>query len=209
MSQRITDGKGGFHPFQGRPPFGHESGSIVRPQNVRGFPSLSGKTSIRTERFVHQEICFGKKVSIPFREDLHSDIVDKGVKTVKETEGFPSLSGKTSIRTTRVSDGKGVKELSFHPFQGRPPFGLRRHSGGVTHPAYCFHPFQGRPPFGHEEVEIAAQEAKVKFPSLSGKTSIRTESGTLIRQNNVRGFPSLSGKTSIRTFRLPKRWKNS
>ena len=61
-----------FHPFQGRPLFGRAGGGwCVEPLELE-FPSLSGKTSIRT-------VAKGQKtkpavsVSIPFREDLYSD----------------------------------------------------------------------------------------------------------------------------------------
>ena len=64
---------------------------------------------------------------------------------------FPSLSGKSSIRTLSEFLKFGSFEIpSFHPFQGRAPFG--------------------------QILKIAKQiEAETKFPSLSGKTSIRTD----------------------------------
>ena len=62
----------GFHPFQGRPSFG------------------PGKTPRQTRRMV--------LVSIPFREDLHSD----------DNSAIPADSNPLGC---------------FHPFQGRPSFG--------------------------------------------------------------------------------------
>ena len=42
------------------------------------------------------------QVSIPFREDLHSDQFDYVIKILTAEKGFPSLSGKTFIRTLSV-----------------------------------------------------------------------------------------------------------
>ena len=90
-----------FHPFQGRPLFGRIvlMNSAMMPQP--GFPSLSGKTSIRTGRTVTPCMECDYFVSIPFREDLYSD---------REVD-----------RMERKSIIQG-----FHPFQGRPLFGLAR-----------------------------------------------------------------------------------
>ena len=63
-----------FHPFQGRPLFGH-----------RGKRSNEGGDTV--------------PVSIPFREDLYSDTPCKKGTGVSLGPVFPSLSGKTSIRT--------------------------------------------------------------------------------------------------------------
>ena len=113
-----------FHPFQGRPLFGPKTYKINPHTPSAEFPSLSGKTSIRThgfrqltqERFSH--------VSIPFREDLYSD---------KQIE----------------QETKTFKIHRFHPFQGRPLFGpLRIHSFQPPVEDIGFHPFQGRPLFG-------------------------------------------------------------
>ena len=62
-----------FHPFQGRPLFGHADDGLLSSITFRLFPSLSGKTSIRTSY-------------------VYSD-------SAEDITGFPSLSGKTSIRT--------------------------------------------------------------------------------------------------------------
>ena len=139
----------GFHPFQGsalfglhrRPgwtglpihPFPSLSGktsirtlAVVGSLIARGwmFPSLSGKTSIRTEIERQTKTLRIHPVSIPFREDLYSDvefIIDPHGKTYTV---FPSLSGKTSIRTIIDPHGKTYTVVGgFHPFQGRPLFG--------------------------------------------------------------------------------------
>ena len=121
-SQQADDSQG-FHPFQGRPSFG--------PYNAFG--------PVYKVRYV---------VSIPFREDLHSD-------------------SPTRRRTPDIPIG------CFHPFQGRPSFGQKvdqfdrkmvrevsipfredLHSDATPYIHHhiklhtCFHPFQGRPSFG-------------------------------------------------------------
>ena len=86
-----------FHPFQGRAPFGPQLPERAKPALFPWFPSLSGKSSIRTvdtsrefariaiRRFhpFQGRAPFGLskqtaevkqlEVSIPFREELHSD----------------------------------------------------------------------------------------------------------------------------------------
>ena len=168
--------KKSFHPFQGRPPFGQEVKACAGRAQAEG-------------------------VSIPFREDLHSDTVTA-----------------YTLRHTKL--------LSFHPFQGRPPFGqIVGNNATIILKLFCFHPFQGRPPFGQWVDSVPLDPEAKKFPSLSGKTSIRTETCVLChlfpfnlvsipfredlhsdaKANNLRPqlgtlkFPSLSGKTSIRT----------
>ena len=114
-----------FHPFQGRPPFGRlKTNAFIPGDEETLFPSLSGKTSIRTPRRIYHFQPRGPEVSIPFREDLHSD-------TYRAHPFSPSEDG-------------------FHPFQGRPPFGPSVHQKRQDHRnrVVCFHPFQGRPPFG-------------------------------------------------------------
>ena len=139
-----------FHPFQGRPLFGLKKLSQVQKSTEATFPSLSGKTSIRTIEGTRWSPRKQQGVSIPFREDLYSD---------------------------SAKDNRGPRDLCFcfHPFQGRPLFGRECFFGGddlpavsvsipfredlysdsppppVTHQASsfaCFHPFQGRPLFG-------------------------------------------------------------
>ena len=66
-------------------------------------------------------------------------------------------------------------EFRFHPFQGRPSFGLIE-KGDVVAFKYegCFHPFQGRPSFGQIKETFILGGGSYLFPSLSGKTFIRT-----------------------------------
>ena len=61
-----------FHPFQGRPSFGLDTS---------------------------KSIVYEFRVSIPFREDLHSDTYKVHGFNPLQEEMFPSLSGKTFIRT--------------------------------------------------------------------------------------------------------------
>ena len=63
----------------------------------------------------------------------------------------------------------------FHPFQGRPSFGLRKLDEFMKIlEVASFHPFQGRPSFGLPVVATALRDYFRPFPSLSGKTFIRT-----------------------------------
>ena len=139
-----------FHPFQGRPLFGQIDVVRAYQNELRKFPSLSGKTSIRTRTTSsrYRKGCEG--VSIPFREDLYSD------------ESHQTLL-------------KSVAHTRFHPFQGRPLFGLRQLLQEI-----------GR--------------AQATFPSLSGKTFIRTQQAARADFRIRILFPSLSGKTFIRTY---------
>ena len=117
------------------------------------FPSLSGKTFIRTPRRHRRGCKWTKSVSIPFREDLHSDEIRFLCRELYNSlrfhpfQGrpsfgllvrlrqpanivlwFPSLSGKTFIRTSKQRRTSCTHSLlRFHPFQGRPSFGLRCH----------------------------------------------------------------------------------
>ena len=107
--QRLPEGAviQGFHPFQGRPLFGQVGAKKVDQLDRKMFPSLSGKTSIRTNhpRNTPQTRLHG--VSIPFREDLYSDVFSKFILGGDGDPAFPSLSGKTSIRTPRRQQKQG------------------------------------------------------------------------------------------------------
>ena len=74
-----------FHPFQGRPLFGRDPNAGFYVVEYDG-------------------------VSIPFREDLYSDL---------------------RLEQSYVQN----KLTSFHPFQGRPLFGHKRFFGGDVNPA--------------------------------------------------------------------------
>ena len=113
-----------FHPFQGRPPFGRPAlGRHIFFSRSR-FPSLSGKTSIRTQGCNAQR--FG------YLPDRFPSLSGKtSIRTILKLfylaygpRRFPSLSGKTSIRTGVFCESQGSRRrFGFHPFQGRPPFG--------------------------------------------------------------------------------------
>ena len=139
-----------FHPFQGRAPFGLNYDPLTKTLGVELFPSLSGKTFIRTpaSRWSHQ----------------------------------------------------ALPALGFHPFQGRPSFGLREFDAVRYTGTESFHPFQGRPSFGPRAKIVVTEKGTIKFPSLSGKTFIRTFRDFIqILRAAWEMFPSLSGKTFIRT----------
>ena len=91
----------GFHPFQGRPPFGREIKEARRAFCMPPFPSLSGKSSIRTQSSDKLPTIRVPGVSIPFREELHSDV---------------------NVAASACPSGR----LCFHPFQVRAPFGHGR-----------------------------------------------------------------------------------
>ena len=118
-----------FHPFQGRPLFGHGPGYKVRYVLEKVFPSLSGKTSILTVCWHLGILSTLSKVSIPFREDLYSDHITH------------------SDQFTRCG-------MCFHPFQGRPLFGHKSHAFQPEEDEVSFHPFQGRPLFGRQNNSI-------------------------------------------------------
>ena len=71
------------------------------------FPSLSGKSSIRTGHSRVPDSSQNSHVSIPFREELHSDV----------------------LASILIEIGRWN---SFHPFQGRAPFGPIRIRLSVT-----------------------------------------------------------------------------
>ena len=143
-------GNKSFHPFQGRPSFGLAAWKDLLSILKRAFPSLSGKTFIRTLRTNHRRNRDRGKVSIPFREDLHSDraIAQKSVQ-IRDAVSIPFREDLHSD----ISEFMKILEVtktSFHPFQGRPSFGQGRQAYSVR-----------------REIN--------RFPSLSGKTFIRTE----------------------------------
>ena len=143
--QRETCSAFGFHPFQGRPLFGRRE--YFKPHRIVWieFPSLSGKTSIRT--------------------------VYKAQQVIQNSGKFPSLSGKTSIRTpVRLVTGSRSAVPGFHPFQGRPLFGqeTKRMKLNPFIPD-GFHPFQGRPLFGLDDIlmlrklEMIMEQVSIPF----------------------------------------------
>ena len=138
-----------FHPFQGRPLFGHVLKAILCCLRSKQFPSLSGKTSIRTGSSERRNI------------QSHSS--------------FPSLSGKTSIRTQQLLLARiEVPPDRFHPFQGRPLFG--RVLGQILQALYeeRFPSLSGKTSIRTSSSARTDGFTRLSFPSLSGKTSIRT-----------------------------------
>ena len=137
----------GFHPFQGRAPFGQYVEGLIGIQKFLMFPSLSGKSSIRTQW-----------TSWSWSRDNRLS--------------FHPFQGRAPFGLRRLGNLSACVKRRFHPFQGRAPFGLVQYST-YFHAPFSFHPFQGRAPFGLTEV-ISATQGKYMFPSLSGKSSIRT-----------------------------------
>ena len=138
---RLCNGPTCFHPFQGRPLFG-----LVGPDGrvypvVRGFHPFQGRPLFGRGRNIGRWPCGHGRVSIPFREDLYSD--QKRIRLINR-----------------------IRYCSFHPFQGRPLFGLIRQVDPESEDVKGFHPFQGRPSFGHEnyKAQIANLEEQVSIP---------------------------------------------
>ena len=116
------------------------------------FPSLSGKTFIRTYYKRSSSKRKFSLISIPFREDLHSDLNIPPPVGINRSRGFPSLSGKTFIRTSNSLLTSTCNSFISIPFRedlhsDSESCTLYRNSA-IPH----FHPFQGRPSFGHGNV---------------------------------------------------------
>ena len=138
------------------------------------FPSLSGKTSIRTRIQENTESRSPSTVSIPFREDLHSDF--NCVATIFPKSPKVSIPFREDLHSDRI-----VKTTVFrYKKKVSIPFREDLHSDSCSQSdhsqstSFSFHPFQGRPPFGRYNLYTPVYKAKYVFPSLSGKTSIRT-----------------------------------
>ena len=117
----------------------------------------------------------GVDVSIPFREELHSDTGSFCFLPILQQAGFHPFQGRAPFGQDFVGILRVAKRIGFHPFQGRAPFGLLLKLFHIAFgPRSCFHPFQGRAPFGLDEIYEASRYYVEKFPSLSGKSSIRT-----------------------------------
>ena len=112
---------------------------------------------------------------------------------------FPSLSGKTSIRTShQITVFSKALERGFHPFQGRPPFGQALSVAPLTvYKWLCFHPFQGRPLFG--PWSRPGREGRRRFHPFQGRPLFGHITFGPRSYSLYTPFPSLSGKTSIRT----------
>ena len=193
-----------FHPFQGRAPFG---------------------------RFVYVDADDFKPelVSIPFREELHSDLTVEKSQRSGSTRTFPSLSGKSSIRTKTGrpgchfpvadvsipfreelhSDSKlpGVTQVTL--FLVSIPFREELHSdlpysGRSGLWAGCrFHPFQGRAPFGQTgNQEDMGSRRRPSFHPFQGRAPFGPWFHLVLIEDLFEQFPSLSGKSSIRTYSI-------
>ena len=108
-----------FHPFQGRPSFGLYDDPEVSKAEFPCFHPFQGRPSFGLKKVTH--VINYEMVSIPFREDLHSDYFVEF--HYFHLHGFPSLSGKTFIRTKIDMVLQNIGRRGFHPFQGRPSFG--------------------------------------------------------------------------------------
>ena len=113
-----------FHPFQGRPLFGLLELFYIAFGPRSCFHPFQGRPLFGQLQLVQTDQIKTEVVSIPFREDLYSDSNCGSESRNQRPERFPSLSGKTSIRT-RGAGGcdQMTSSASFHPFQGRPLFG--------------------------------------------------------------------------------------
>ena len=112
------------------------------------FPSLSGKTFIRTRARRYGDVSGHLDVSIPFREDLHSD-----------------SSHQLLVRS--------CASQRFHPFQGRPPFG-RFNADIWDYYDHVSIPFRDDLHSDMLSISLQTRVWFFTFPSLSGKSSIRT-----------------------------------
>ena len=108
-----------FHPFQGRPSFGRIGVVYFAFDSDKAFPSLSGKTFIRTLKERKRSIKNKDLVSIPFREDLHSDPHPMPVEENSPARKFPSLSGKTFIRTPEIDVPAELRGKEFPSLSGK------------------------------------------------------------------------------------------
>ena len=188
-----------FHPFQGRPSFGQIQAAFCGREKGVWFPSLSGKTFIRTRTNTAVLSDDGLRVSIPFREDLHSDTLSPArLRTSPVTVSIPFREDLHSDKAA-LTAANTEKQVSI-------PFREDLHSDSSTShsaPAHIrvgFHPFQGRPSFGQGTWGRKVDGVFEAFPSLSGKTFIRTlRLSSTPAAGCTRLFPSLSGKTFIRT----------
>ena len=142
---------------------------------MSAFPSLSGKTSIRT--------------SLP--ESQSEETADCS---------FHPFQGRPLFGPLHLSPYEPEQQDSFHPFQGRPLFGPE-----MVDRFYWLHNFRFPSLSGKTSIRTYEKIAEMVdrfywlFPSLSGKTSIRTEFKKILKVAAQVQFPSLSGKTSIRT----------
>ena len=165
-----------FHPFQGRPSFGRKQDESNKANWHKQFPSLSGKTFIRTWRIDFKLKTRSKRVSIPFREDLHSD--------------YRLYSATYKARY-----------VSFHPFQGRPSFGRYVYRRPPRPGVPGWFPSLSGKTFIRTYYKRSSSKRKFSLVSIPFREDLHSDLKKLphnLRYQN-RWFPSLSGKTFIRT----------
>ena len=180
------------------------------------FPSLSGKSSIRTSAKEGILNITRRVVSIPFREELHSD--SKYLSKQRLTRNNVSIPFREELHSDKSWCRRQTRwrVTCFHPFQGRAPFGLQvltklpvtltgdvsipfreeLHSDKAEVPTIdaiindSFHPFQGRAPFGP-----SARPANIAKPARIVSIPFREELHS-DRAIVITGAPGV-GKVSI------------
>ena len=143
--------------------------------NTNGFHPFQGSALFGPFQPTDEEILTLPHVSIPFREVLYSDSSWTQRMSANNKGGFPSLSGKCSIRTpNKASWFSNLKMIVSIPFR-EVLYSDSQQGILVFEPENdSFHPFQGSALFGHHVVSITSGNHVYTFPSLSGKCSIRT-----------------------------------
>ena len=137
-----------FHPFQGRPPFGLEELKKGGEEIEKKFPSLSGKSSIRTS--------------------------DQGSNTNgTRRHGFHPFQGRAPFGLLTGGSYYPRRQQRFHPFQGRPSFGRQMAVCKRSSRPSKFPSLSGKTSIRTEFITDPRGRVHT-FPSLSGKTSIRT-----------------------------------
>ena len=188
-----------FHPFQGRAPFGPDLLSVLLGTHVPQFPSLSGKSSIRTNPATHSRRQEKTGSFHPFQGRAPFGQTGKLHPFEPGQDGFHPFQGRAPFGQEKYNPGGVEPPGSFHPFQGRAPFGQTYGRSSNCSSPSSFHPFQGRAPFGQSVLLNQQTKSCLMFPSLSGKSSIRTDFIKILKAAIEIEFPSLSGKSSIRT----------
>ena len=113
-----------FHPFQGRPLFG-------LPTALEGMrPAIIA-------------------VSIPFREDLYSDSFEEYQAKWLETLSFHPFQGRPLFGQAKKVDAENAELLLFPSLSGKTSIRTHYQGPAISRARLCcFHPFQGRPLFG-------------------------------------------------------------
>ena len=107
-----------FHPFQGRPLFGLDPEEMEVVKQIFAFPSLSGKTSIRTTAKICLTLYYIAYGFHPFQGRPLFGLLENCRQYGYPSGLFPSLSGKTSIRTNKLQKIRlSVRPLVSIPFR--------------------------------------------------------------------------------------------